>query len=76
MVRIQVEQFEGVLKEAFRTSPASPCWYPGSQQRYDSFLAAHPSCDLVHSTTPEGTTYSALPHKPACAAAAVAFAAP
>ena len=73
---MQADEFEGMLKEAFRENPVDPCWYPGSKKRYDAFLAAHPSCDLVHSTTPEGTTYSALPHKPACAAAAVAFAAP
>lgn len=58
---MQAEEFEVVLGEQFRNSPASPCWYPGAKERYESFLIEHRGYELVSPTVPEGLTYSAPP---------------
>lgn len=57
---LQADAFEAVLKAHFNTASASPCWYPGSKDRYNDFLDAHPNSDLVQSTIPANLTYSAL----------------
>lgn len=56
---LQADAFEAVVKAHFRKTPAAPCWYPGAKARYTKFLDAHPDCDTVPCTIPEGHTYSA-----------------
>lgn len=50
-----------VVGEQFRKAPASPCWYPGSRERYETFLIQHRGYELVAPTVPEGLTFSVPP---------------
>ena len=61
---VQAEEFEVVVGEEFRNSPASPIWYPGSKERYEKFLIEHRGYELVEPTVPDGLTYSACPPPP------------
>lgn len=62
-MRMQADDFEKALKEALAAQNAAPLWYPGAEQRYEAFLEAHPDCDLVQPSMPDGRLYSAhLPH--------------
>lgn len=48
----QREEFLDALRGALRSAQARPSYYPGAEERYDRFLAAHPETEILGERTP------------------------
>ncbi len=69
----QRQEFLDALRAAFRGSPRRKAYYPGSFERYDRFLAAYPSAEVVGVREDGCVPWTLIPGLSADAAGEVAF---
>jgi hypothetical protein len=60
----QRSQFLGLVREQFRQIAPRKAYYPGSQTRYETFLAKYPDAEQLGSSAPGCISWTLLPNVP------------